>query len=112
MADLTIHYMDTPGKKAQGLQHMKPIPDKTIWSFLDIREGQIFHSQNVHEPFEIAFLDRNGKVLTLSTVVPQAAVIAAPRGAAIAVEAKDGELSRIGFVVGTLVSVDYLYPTK
>lgn len=104
--------MDTAYKKAKGLQHMKPIPEKTIWSFLDVQEGQIFHSQNVMEPFEIAFLDDAGNVLSLDTIVPQKAIIAAPKGAAMAVESKDGELSRIGFEAGRKVNVDLLRPEK
>lgn len=104
--------MDTPGKKAKGLQHMKPIPEKTVWSFLDVREGQVFHSQNVMEPFEIAFLDEVGRVLSLDTIVPQKAIIAAPKGAAMAVESKDGELTRIGLEVGRKVNVDLLRPEK
>lgn len=108
MQKLTIIPLDTPGKKAKGLQHMKPIPEKTLWSFPDIREGQVFHSQNVLEPFDIAFIDGDGKILLVETIIPQKAVIAAPKGAAIAIEAKEGELARIGFAEGNRINTAVL----
>lgn len=112
MGNLTLFLLDTPGKKAQGLQNMSPVPPKTLWIFTRIYEGTVFHSRNVKEPFDIAFLDKEGNVLEKETIVPEERTISAPRGTEIAVESKGSEMERIGIQVGSKVNLVALLGQK
>lgn len=85
-------------EQAAGLQHMKPIPDETIFIFPGIAPDTEFHSRNVREPFDIAFLDRTYSVLTKATLTPEKETIKAPAGTALVIEARAGLLSRHGVV--------------
>lgn len=84
----------TAVEKERGLQHMTEIPDDTVWVFTAIQPGTQFHSRNVPEPFEVAFLDWELRLLAKHRVVPPAESIYAPPGTVYAVEAKDGVLVR------------------
>lgn len=79
-----------------GLQHMEKIPDETIFIFPSVRPGTVFHSRNVREPFDIAFLDKTYSVLKKETVTPQAETVEAPAGTMLAIEARAGLLDRHG----------------
>jgi len=82
-------------EKAKGLIGMKPIPPKTFFVFPNMYSGAVFHSRGVLEPFDIAFLDRNGKVLDLKRVTPQKEIAIAPSGTVTAVEAKVGTFKSV-----------------
>lgn len=82
--------------QAVGLQHMEKIPDETIFIFPGISPGTPFHSRNVREPFDIAFLDKTYSVLAKQTVTPEAETATAPAGTALAIEARAGLLDRHG----------------
>lgn len=79
-----------------GLQHMEKIPDETIFIFPGISPGIPFHSRNVREPFDIAFLDGTYSVIVKKTITPEAETITAPPGTMLVIEAKAGVLSRHG----------------
>jgi uncharacterized membrane protein (UPF0127 family) len=81
-----------------GLQHMETIPDETIFIFPGIAPGTEFHSRNVREPFDIAFLDRTYRVLKKATLTPEKETVEAPVGTALVIEAREGLLSRHGVV--------------
>ena len=112
MGSVKLVLLDTPGKKAKGLQHMKPIPASTIWIFTRTYEGAPFHSMNVMEPFDIAFLDKEGTVLGGKTITPQKETISAPRGAEIAIESKAGMFSRLGIEPGKKINMEALLGQK
>jgi uncharacterized membrane protein (UPF0127 family) len=86
--------------QARGLQHRRPIEPETLFAFPGTREGALFHSRNVTEPFDLAFLSAELVVLHLVTLVPPAATALAPPGTALTVEAKAGELQAWGFAPG------------
>jgi len=87
-------------EKAKGLIGMKPIPPKTFFVFPDMYSGAVFHSRGVLEKFDIAFLDRNGKILSLKTVIPQKEIAVAPSGTVTAVEAKAGTFQKFRGMAG------------
>lgn len=112
MGNLTLILLDTPVKKARGLQNMSPIPKSTLWIFTRISEGTVFHSRNVREPFDIAFLSSEGYVLEKETVYPQVQTISAPKGAEIVLESKAGEMDRIGIDAGKNINTKALLGQK
>lgn len=79
-----------------GLQYRPRIEDETIFVFPDVNPGTVFHSRNVREPFDIAFLDKTYSVLVKETLTPEAGTVTAPAGTALAIEARAGVLSRHG----------------
>lgn len=86
----------TREEQVVGLQHMKPIPDETIFIFPGIPPGVEFHSRNVQEPFDIAFLDSKYSVLKKATITPQKETIVSPEGTALVIETREGLLARHG----------------
>ncbi len=108
---MKIIVFGTEASRTEGLQHRSFIPDDTVFVFPNLQMPTFFHSQNVPEPFDIAFLDRAGTVLDLKTVVPPHAIAPAPRGTALALEAKGGRLEMWGLQRGQPVPFDPLqYP--
>ena len=84
-----------PREQAQGLIGMKPIPAGTFFVFPKIQPNTYFHSQGVLEPFDIAFIDRNGNPLLVRTVIPPKGLIKAPPGTDTVIETKAGTLTKI-----------------
>lgn len=101
---MNVHIFETPEEQAEGLQHLDSIDPDTLYVFPVIPEGVEFHSMNVPEPFDIAFLTDEYFVLALVRMVPTNDRIRSPRGCTMAVEAKAGRLARWGFVPGALMS--------
>lgn len=95
----------TAEEKAVGLQHRAPIEDQTLFVFPGIRAGEIFHSRNVREPFDIAFVKADGVVIFSTLMVPEEEMIQAPEETAIALESKGGNMARWGIVGGSVVSI-------
>jgi uncharacterized membrane protein (UPF0127 family) len=91
---------ETPEEKAQGLQHMPWIDDQTVYLFPDTYGGTVFHSQNVQEPFDIAFVGEDGTVLDLVRMQPPRALVQAPEGSVMAVETKAGRCAMWGILPG------------
>ncbi len=91
---------DTPEAQARGLQHLPEIPADTLYIFPFVDPWSHFHSRNVAEPFDIAFLTSDFQVIEISTVTPPRGGAAVPAGTAIAVESKAGTLQKAGFEVG------------
>lgn len=83
-----------------GLQHLPWIPDQTIYVFPDVYEGDVFHSRNVAEPFDIAFLSEEHIVLDVQTIQPEREVITAPKGSDMAIETKAGRCAVWGILPG------------
>lgn len=86
----------TPEEQVVGLQYRPRIEDNTIFIFPGVRPGTVFHSRNVREPFDIAFLDKTYSVLKKETVTPQTETVEAPVGTMLAIEARAGLLDRHG----------------
>ena len=101
---MTLKIFQTPEEQAQGLQYMYPIDSNTLYVFPLISEGNVFHSRNVRELFDLAFLSKDMVVLRKSTIRPEAGTDVAPPGTYMAVESKAGNLSRWGFEPGQRVS--------
>lgn len=92
-------------EKTKGLQHRPFIEDQTLWVFREIYYGDFFHSQNVPEPFDIAFVDDTGMVLFMTKMYPPDDTVVVPEGTVMAMESKAGEMARWGIVQGTVVSL-------
>ena len=97
--------------RAQGLQHRPYIDGGTLFVFPEVTPGGFFHSRNVPEPFDIAFVSAELEVLSLWKVTPPNEIADAPPGAAIALEAKSGRLKEWGIRPGVRLPFDPLHPT-
>ncbi len=95
----------TPYEKSVGLQHKPFVEDETLFVFPEVGHGDIFHSKNVPEPFDIAFVEECGRVIFVTRMYPEDDLIEAPEGTALALEAKAGRMAKWGVVSGSVVSV-------
>lgn len=93
--------MKTPAEKMRGLQHLPWVPDQTIYVFPEVYEGDVFHSQNVAEPFDIAFIDAADRVLEVRRMHPPMDRVTAPEGSMTAIETKAGRCAIWGILPGT-----------
>lgn len=93
---------DSIALQAQGLQHRSAIADETFFIFPYVERGTFFHSKNVPEPFDLAFLDKDHRIIFLKTIVPQEEIAWAPPAAFMAVESKAGFFARRGLKVGSI----------
>jgi len=93
--------MTTPAEKMQGLQHLPWVPDQTIYVFPEVYVGDQFHSRNVAEPFDIAFIDANDRVIDLRRMYPPDDLVQAPEGSVTAIETKAGRCAIWGILPGT-----------
>jgi uncharacterized membrane protein (UPF0127 family) len=98
---MRILTMTTPAEKMRGLQHLPWVPDQTIYVFPEVYEGDQFHSRNVAEPFDIAFIDANDKVIDLRKMFPPDDLVKAPEGSVKAIETKAGRCAIWGILPGT-----------
>lgn len=94
---------DTLEGQEMGLQHRPLIEPDTIFIFPLAGPGALFHSRNVAEPFDLAFVGQSGKILTVRTITPPEEAMTAPEGTWMAMESKEGLLFRIGFKPGAFV---------
>lgn len=98
-------FFETPEEKAHGLQGVEPIPRRTIFIFPETLAGTVFHSRNVLEPFEIYFMNKDGRIMESWRVTPPAGIIQTPMGTETVVEAKDGLFYELGYIgIETAVS--------
>jgi uncharacterized membrane protein (UPF0127 family) len=81
-------------ERQRGLQHMAAIPDDTAYVFTGPFVLGQFHSRNVPEPFDIAFLSVTLHLIEKRRMVPPEDVVQAPIGTMYVVEAKAGVLDR------------------
>lgn len=101
---MKVLVFETLNEQAKGLQYLDSIDPDTIYVFPAVSEGVEFHSMNVPEPFDIAFLNDDYFVLMLVRMTPTRDRIKAPAGSSMAVEAKAGRLARWGFFPGNTMS--------
>lgn len=97
---MRIIVFETPGEKSIGLQNKPWVEDQTIFVFPGVYEGDVFHSRNVPEAFDIAFIGEDRKILDVQTMSPPADRIAAPKGSAMAIETKGGRCAIWGILPG------------
>jgi uncharacterized membrane protein (UPF0127 family) len=109
---MRIMVFRTPEERAMGLQHRPYIENDMLFAFPGVDSGDWFHSQNVPEPFDIAFTDADGYVIELWRVVPPEEMVPCPPGTAVALEAKAGNMARWGIVPGRKVNVDAFGPAR
>lgn len=91
---------DTPEEQAYGLQYRQYIEPGTLFIFPGTHPGSLFHSRNVREDFDLAFVGEDFTILAKATIHPEAGTLSAPEGTVMALESKAGEMSRWGFEVG------------
>lgn len=96
---------DSPDEQAKGLQYRQYIEAGTLFVFPGIHAGTVFHSRNVREDFDLAFVGEDMTILSKATIHPQAEVLVAPEGTVMAIESKAGEMSRWGFEPGLKANV-------
>jgi uncharacterized membrane protein (UPF0127 family) len=92
---MQVKVLLTSEEKRLGLQHLSRIPDDTVYVFVGPPVGGHFHSRNVPEPFDLAFLDSNRTVICWGTMTPPDDAVQVPLGAVYALEAKSGLLAQL-----------------
>lgn len=91
---------DSPDEQATGLQYRQYIEAGTLFIFPGIAPGALFHSRNVREDFDLAFVGEDMTILAKATIHPEKGTLSAPEGTVMALESKAGEMSRWGFEIG------------
>lgn len=94
----------TSADQMTGLQYRPSIEPDLLFVFPYIQEGMLFHSRNVAEPFDLAYLNRNMEVIRAVQLTPPLETDLVPAGATMALEAKAGNLRKWGFLRGGRVS--------
>ena len=95
--------LDTFEKQERGLQHLTRIDPDLVLVFPYVEPGWVFHSRNVPEPFDLAFVSRDRRVLLLETVHPPTGTLRAPAGSWMALESAAGSLSGLGLGPDSLI---------
>lgn len=90
--------------QAKGLQYRKEIEPDVLFVFPFIEAGSGFHSRNVPEAFDLAYLSQDMRVIKAVRVDPPYQTDVAPPGTFMAIEAKAGNLEKWGFLNGNRVS--------
>jgi uncharacterized membrane protein (UPF0127 family) len=85
---------DTPAQQALGLQWLPNIGDDVLYKFPRIGPGAVFHSNNVPEPFEIAFFSSEGYLQGIVLMTPPGDVAVAPPRTSYVIEAKPGVIQK------------------
>lgn len=101
---MEVILLESGSEQARGLQDVTPIPDDTLFFFPNVMPGSVFHSRNVREPFDLAFVTAELHILEVWRVTPPDQVVKVPAGARAAVEAKAGVLPRWHFMPGKTLS--------
>ena len=92
-----------PEDQERGLQRIPRVDADTLYVFPGVQGGAVFHSRNVPEPFDLAFLSGDWVVLWKGTLVPQADTAVAPLGTALALESRAGMMDAVGLRPGAVV---------
>lgn len=101
---MKVRIFRTPEEQATGLQHRASIEPDVLFVFPYILAGYGFHSRNVSEAFDLAYLSEDMHVLKAVRVTPPYETDVAPKGTFMAIEAKAGNLDKWGFLNGGRVS--------
>lgn len=88
-----------------GLQYKPFIEDETLWVFKQIGEGDYFHSENVPEPFDIAFIGFERQVIFVGRMTPPKDIVEVPKGTAMALESRAGNMARWGILPGARIAL-------
>lgn len=91
---MEIVRFETPDQQALGLQWLPSIQPDTLYWFPRILPGFVFHSQNVPEPFEIAFFSTEGYLLSIVLMNPPDSKAIAPPKSSFAMEARPGVIKK------------------
>lgn len=102
---MQVVMFETPTEQAEGLQHRPFIEPDTLFVFPHVRPGVVFHSRNVREPFDLAFLSFDNIVLEKRLIHPTEEVAVAPAGTWTAIEARAGWLDYWKFLPGYKVHI-------
>lgn len=92
---------DTPETLAQGLSGLDSLPSNTGMLFVMPREGAAhFWMRNTRVPLDIAFLDRNARVLSIQSMEPETGSALHDGPVKFALEVNAGWLSNKGVRIG------------
>lgn len=102
---MRVVVFETLLEQSEGLQFRPFIEPDTLFVFPHILPGSTFHSRNVKEPFDLAFLSRDNVVLSKGRIHPEDQTMTAPEGTWTAVESKAGWLDFWKFLPGYQVEL-------
>lgn len=97
---MRVIIFDSLPERMRGLQYRQYIEPETLFVFPGTHPGALFHSRNVREDFDLAFVAEDMTILAKETIHPEEGVLTAPEGTFMALEAKAGQMSRWGFEQG------------
>lgn len=107
MAKLTIEMADTPAALAHGLMYRKNLPDDSgmLFKFPSTREAN-FWGKNTYIPLDIAFIDRDNRIMEIKQIVPMSTRIIRSDGlCAMALETNAGYFDSHGISVGHMIEM-------
>lgn len=84
---LNVITCNTLEEKLRGVKGNKEFPENTIYVFPDTANGDTFHMRGVPFPLDIAFLDKNNKVLMVIAMPAEYGLAKAPKDTVKAIEA-------------------------
>lgn len=108
MAKLTIEVADTPATLAHGLMHRKSLPqdEGMLFKFHDIREAG-FWGKNTYIPLDIAFIDKDNKIIDIQQITPMSTKIIRSNGlCSMALEANAGFFDSHGIKEGHRIEIN------
>lgn len=106
-----VKLADTNAKRAMGFQHICPevIAQNMILFTFPTLLRPAFHMRNVHAPLDIAFIDRNRRVVNIMVMRPYVAgslkrpTYSPDVAVTAALEASEGRLHEMGIKVGSTI---------
>lgn len=108
MAKLTIEVADTPAALAHGLMYRKDLPKDSgmLFKFQGATEAG-FWGKNTYIPLDIAFIDRDNRIIDIKQITPMSTRIVRSSGlCSMALEANAGFFESNGISVGHKIELD------
>lgn len=97
---------DTPDSMARGLSGLSSLPSNTGMLFIMPREGPAhFWMRNTHIPLDIAFLDKDAKVLAIQLMEPETGAAAHDGPVKFVLETDAGWFSNKGVRIGDAIKI-------
>lgn len=106
MKHLYIELADSPEKRERGLMHRKRLSQNggMLFKFTSV-EYRSFWMQNTYIPLDIAFVDDNGKILQIETMVPLSTrAVSSKHSCRYALEVNKGWFKNNGVGVGDRIA--------
>ena len=104
---LSVRVAETAAQRAQGMQHLpaRLIRDHPIWFVFEEPRQVSWHMRNVRLALDIAYVDREGRVIAMERMEPETRGYGLAEPIAAALELAAGEAQRLGIQPGTRLTL-------